>query len=250
MTGELVRGRCRSPNLCAYCARLAAIEWTEMLAIDAMTSAPPVVWACLGTRTATLDTRGFYRARENVIRRVRRWAARKGLGRPEYLCIVEFTTGYGPRSSGLRRPHWNVLLKGVPIEFLGELRPLVVETWCKGVDADPEAQHVDTVTEAGGLMRYLALHFLKESQVPPRGWKGHRVIKSRGYFSDGVDTTREEAKRSLAVKREVWKLEQQGCPLEVAIDLARASVAERERHIWLFVSTSTPWSGLPAEVAA
>ena len=52
-------------------------------------------------------------------------------------------------------------------------------------------------------MRYLALHFQKESQAPPRGWKGHRFTSSRGYFPDGVAAARERARESLRVSRAV-----------------------------------------------
>src|SRR4051794_28082344 len=34
--GEVVPGRCRATNKCAYCARLAAVETSEMLMLDAM----------------------------------------------------------------------------------------------------------------------------------------------------------------------------------------------------------------------
>src|SRR3954463_532528 len=39
-TGELLPGRCRATNLCPYCARLFAIETSEMLMLDAMEDAP------------------------------------------------------------------------------------------------------------------------------------------------------------------------------------------------------------------
>ena len=52
-------------------------------------------------------------------------------------------------------------------------------------------------------MRYLALHFQKESQSPPKGWPGHRFTSSRGYFPDGAVAARERAKRSLRLGRAV-----------------------------------------------
>jgi hypothetical protein len=53
-------------------------------------------------------------------------------------------------------------------------------------------------------MRYLALHFQKESQSPPRGWKGHRFTSSRGYFPKGAAVAREAAKKSLRLGRAVY----------------------------------------------
>ena len=37
---------------CSYCAKLAAIENAEMLALDALENGAPEVWACLTTRSA------------------------------------------------------------------------------------------------------------------------------------------------------------------------------------------------------
>jgi hypothetical protein len=45
------------------------------------------------------------------------------------------------------------------------------------------------------LSRYLALHFQKESQKPPKGFRGYRFITSRRYFNNGL--TRAQA-RGLA----------------------------------------------------
>src|SRR3954470_17776219 len=102
--GEVVRGRCRATNQCAYCARLAAVENSELLALDALAGDAPQVWAVLTTRTATLDTARFYLSREKLMKALRRrWPS------CEYTALVEFTTGYGPRSGGRRRPHWNLL---------------------------------------------------------------------------------------------------------------------------------------------
>lgn len=123
----------------------------------------------------------------------------------EVANLREFTTGYGPRSGGRRRPHWNLLLKGVPAEAAEEAGAVAARVWCGLVDADPERQHAGRVYEAGGLGRYLALHFQKESQAPPKGWKGHRFTSSRGYFPDGVRVAREKAREAVAVERAVYR---------------------------------------------
>lgn len=122
----------------------------------------------------------------------------------EVANMREFTTGYGPRSSGRRRPHWNLLLKGVPAGALEEVRAVSGRVWCKHVDALPERQHAGLVYDSGGLGRYLALHFQKESQAPPKGWRGHRFTSSRGYFPDGVKVAREKAREAMAVERAVF----------------------------------------------
>lgn len=228
-TGELVRGRCRATNLCDYCAKLAAVENAELLALDALEYAP-TLWVVLTTRTPTTDAKRFYRSREQVWKSVRhRWPE------AEYAFLVEFTTGYGSASGGHRRPHWNLLVKGVPTEALDEFRRVVVERWCAREDAEPWAQYVGTVEDAGGLMRYLALHFQKESQSPPKGWRGHRFRTSSGYLVRPASALRTEAKRSLRLKRLMWK--------GLSAPEAEGTLELREREEWSlqYVNPSTVW---------
>lgn len=202
--GERVPGRCKATNQCDYCARLAAVENSEMLALDAMEGDAPQVWAVLTTRTATDDMTRFYDARELVMR-----ALRRQFPRARYACLLEFTTGYGPRSGGLRRPHWNLLLKGIPAAAARRARQIVVRTWCRNVDAAPSGQYVGAIAEVGGLMRYIALHFQKESQAPPAGFRGQRFNCSRDYFTGRTRAeAREDARLALSEKRALWKLGQ------------------------------------------
>jgi len=197
--GVVRRGRCGSVNLCSYCAKLRAIENAEMLALDALDHGAPEAWACLTTRTADPSPASFYRAREQVRKSLRRrWPDCQD------ATLVEFTTGYGPRAGGRRRPHWNALLKGVPLADLEEVREVVARVWTGQVDAEASRQHVGPVSDAGGLMRYLALHFQKESQSPPAGWRGHRFVASRRYFPNGAPAARERAKESLRLGRAVY----------------------------------------------
>jgi hypothetical protein len=197
--GTVRRGRCRATNLCSYCAKLQAVENAEMLALDAVEHFAPEVWACVTTRSGDPRPSSFYLARK---------AVRKALRRRWPDCqdstLVEFTTGYGPRSGGVRRPHWNALLKGIPSADVEEAQEVVARVWCGQVDAEVSRQHVGVVSDAGGLMRYLALHFQKESQSPPKGWRGHRFTSSRGYFPEGAAVARERAKRSLRLGRAVY----------------------------------------------
>ena len=197
--GVARRGRCRSVNLCSYCAKLAAIENAEMLSLDALEHGAPEVWACLTTRSSDPRPSSFYGARKAV-----RKALRRRWSDCQDSTLVEFTTGYGIRSEGRRRPHWNALLKGIPVADVDEAHEVVSRVWCGQVDAEVSRQHVAPISDAGGLMRYLALHFQKESQTPPKGWRGHRFVSSRGYFPQGAGVARERAKRSLRLGRAVF----------------------------------------------
>lgn len=227
--GELVRGRCGSVNLCHYCSRLRAVENAELLALDALAGCAPRLWCVLTTRQAEPDPTAFWRAREKVIR-----ALRRRFPALEYAALVEFTTGYGPLSGGRRRPHWNLLLKGVGPEDVDQVQDVVVRVWCghPDVDAEPWAQFVGQVAEVGGLMRYLALHFLKESQAPPHGWTGHRFLKSKGYLAGSTPEAREAARASLRFKRELWKAMKDGVEGAAAEARAREAIALADATTW------------------
>jgi hypothetical protein len=196
-TGLMLPGRCKATNLCGYCAKIAAIETTEMLWLDAMAQGSPAVWCVLTTR-ATWDADLFKSAFAHVLRALRRHV------RAEYCSLLEFTTGYGPRSGGVRRPHFNVFWRNVPEDLL---RRVVDEVWCRRVDALPRGQWVGRVDEdhggMRGLTRYVGHHFQKESQAPPAEWSGQRFRASRGYFVASRALLRKEARASLQVGRDV-----------------------------------------------
>jgi hypothetical protein len=225
--GEAVVGRCRATNRCAYCARLAAVENAELLALDALAGRAPQLWAVLTTREASTDPARFYESRRAVMRALgRRWPA------ADYAAIVEFTTGYGPASGGLRRPHWNLLLKGIPVDDQEAAAEVIRRVWCDREDAEPWAQHVGEISDAGGLMRYLALHFQKESQAPPEGWRGHRLTMSRGYLAGSTPDAREAARASLKHKRALWRALKRGLS---------AHDAELAAHDELEAARATTW---------
>jgi hypothetical protein len=48
-------------------------------------------------------------------------------------------------------------------------------------------------------------HGLKAEQAPPIGWRGHRTSQTRGYLVRPASVMREEARRSLRVKRAIYK---------------------------------------------
>lgn len=248
-TGQLVKGRCRSTNKCGYCARLAAVEVSEMLALDAMSGVAPDVWAVLTTREqwatyaqsperATECAERFNDARRLVMRAIRRrWPD------AEYCCILEFTSGRSHQSGGRRFPHWNLLLKGIPQTELLELEAVITSVWCARVDALPAAQFVGAVSEQGGLMRYLALHFLKESQCPPRGWRGHRVTRSRGYLSQPGWRARLEAVASLKLKRALRQALMDGHEGIEALAVAELELQRAEQARWQCVTIEVDGNG-------
>lgn len=228
--GEIVLGRCRAVNLCPYCARLAAVENSECLSLDAAEGIAPTMYAVLTTASTDRDPRTFYRAREKVGKALRRrWPD------CEWAIQVEFTTGDSGQSGGFRRQHWNWLLKGIPDEDLAAATEVMVRVWCARADANPRGQYVDLIGERGGLMRYLSLHFAKPAQAPPIGWKGHRFLHSRGYFAAPMTDVRDQAKRSLRLKREIWKAENAGHSVHDAELLAQEAVAAAAATSWTFV---------------
>jgi hypothetical protein len=137
----------------------------------------------------------------------------------QYACLIEFTTGHAERSGGHRRPHGNLFVRGVSVDDREELQALVASVWVprmiehwdrseRYAASAFRQQRVDVVHEMRGLTRYVALHFLKESQAPPKGWRGQRFRASQGYFAESRAVVREQARESLRAGRRLWKAEQ------------------------------------------
>lgn len=204
-TGELKRGRCKATNLCRYCQRLYVVETAEMLSLDAA-EYPPTLWCVLTAREHL--TRSECRRHLEQLRR----AARDVWPVAEWFVQVEFQ-----RRGAL---HLNLLVKGVPVEDERRLFDVLVGRWCARVDALPAGQWVGRVDEAGGVFRYLQktlAHGLKAEQAPPIGWRGHRTSQTRGYLVRPAAAMRVEARRSLRVRREIWRgLDGATAELEVA----------------------------------
>lgn len=221
--GELVRGRCRGPNQCHYCAKLAAVENAELLALDGVHGTAPKWWAVLTTSETKARQASYRIAWEHAKRRASCETAR----------LLEFTTGYGPRSGGQRRPHWNVLVKGEE----SQARALL-DGW-QAASGSTQG-YVGAIDEVGGLLRYVALHCQKESQRPPDGWKGQRLTISAGYLWTTTPEAREAARESLRLKRELWSAEALGITGETALDRAQ-SVLDRDRDVtWQLVRRYEP----------
>ncbi len=211
-TGEVVAGRCKATNLCRYCQRLYVVETVEMLSLDA-TEYAPTIWVVLT-------------AREHLARRdcdQHLWQLRKAARRHwpdvEWFVQVEFQ-----RRGAL---HLNLLVKGVPDDAVEALGELLTRVWCARVDARPVAQWIGLIDDPEGTVRYLQktlAHGLKREQAPPIGWRGHRTSQTRGYLVRPAGVMREEARRSLRLKR----LQHAG--LELGDALIERHV--REQHVW------------------
>lgn len=228
-----VEGRCGAVNLCGYCAIQAAHENAKMLALDALEDTRSQLLAIVGTGRPTADPRPFYAGKREVMR-----ALRERFGRQvEYVGLCEFTTGKGLRSGGLRRPHWNLFIKGIDPADLDEAREIVRDRWCANVpDADPEAQYVELLRNAAAAAEYVAKHFHKPDQAPPEGWRGQRFNASRGYF---FGRSRAEmrllARAELQRERELFK----AARANPGVDAERLG-AIAESRLWELHSTS--WS--------
>jgi hypothetical protein len=125
------------------------------------------------------------------------------------------------------------MLKGVTVDDIPAIRALVAAEWCPRVGGKPQAQHVGKIAEAGGLMRYIALHFQKESQAPPRGFKGQRFNCSRGYFTGRSRAEmRLRARDSLREKRALRRALEAGYEGREAEAMAAEELADARATVW------------------
>lgn len=226
--GHHVAGRCRATNLCEYCARLMAVETSELLLLDALEDAPGLYVVL--TARELLERADCRRHLDKLKRSLRRrWPS------IEWACLVEFQ-----RRGAL---HLNLLVKGVPVEAAQALHEAVCRVWCARVDAEAAAQFVGPVSDGGGLVRYIALHFLKPEQAPPIGWRGHRISYTGGYLVRPARQLREEARSSLRLKRELWRARREfGDDALVVEEVAQARVAGARERSWRVVYLPTLWA--------
>jgi hypothetical protein len=198
--GELVgyvEGRCRATNLCPYCRILAVVETAEMLWLDAAEYAPEM-WIVLTAREhlARRDTYGHLQQLRRSLRKL--WPS------VEWFVQVEFQ-----KRGAL---HLNLLTKGVPVDDQEQLLQRASSLWCRRVDALPVGQHLEAMSSAQAVTRYLQkelVHGLKREQAPPIGWRGHRTSQTRGYLVRPAAVMREEARAALRLKRHIWRIVQQ-----------------------------------------
>jgi hypothetical protein len=213
--GELsgwVAGRCGATNLCSYCQRLYVVETVEMLTLDAMENAPGL-WMVLTAREHLTRAQCRFHLDKLRLSTRKRWPS------IEWFVQVEFQ-----RRGAL---HLNLLVKGVPVDQLQELHDVVVSRWCARVDARPVGQWSGVVADGVGVVRYISkmlAHGLKAEQAPPIGWRGHRTSQTRGYLVRPASVMRQEAKRALRLKRELYKIGLQARDLDAGTQL---EIAER-----------------------
>jgi hypothetical protein len=221
-----VEGRCGATNLCRYCQRLYVVETVEMLTLDAMEHAPGL-WMVLTAREHL--TRSDLRRHLEHVRRVtrRRWPD------VEWFVQVEFQ-----RRGAL---HANLLIKGVPIEHQEQLHEAIASVWCARVDAEPVGQWSGVVADGVGVVRYISkmlAHGLKAEQAPPIGWRGHRTSQTRGYLVRPASVMRQEARASLQIKRELFKVAEAAPELDAATvnDIAQELVDRHRARSWDIVA--------------
>jgi hypothetical protein len=100
--------------------------------------------------------------------------------------------------------HLNLIVKGVPVEELDEFQARCISSWCSRVDGEDHCQYAGAIADELGVVKYVTLHFMKQSQAPVIGWRGHRYSATRDYLVRPASVMREEARRSLRIKRALY----------------------------------------------
>ncbi len=186
-----------------------------MLLLDAMEDAP--------TLYVVLTAREHLTRSEctDHLRQLRKAARRRWTG-IRWAVLVEFQ-----RRGAL---HLNLLVKGVPAGEVEELRSLASRVWCSRVDAEDVGQWAGVIADELGVVKYVTLHFMKQAQAPAVGWRGHRYSATRDYLVRPASVMREEARRSLRLKRLLHR--------GVSLDVAELEVAAADT--WRLLSTGVP----------
>jgi hypothetical protein len=200
---RFVAARCKAPNKCPFCAYLAACENAVVVSLDSEAQGPPRVGMTLTTVDPEYRPDVFRRGVEQTFRAIRR-----RYPAAEYLGFMEWTTGEGPRSGGLRRAHVHVLLRGVAPGQVSAVEAVVRKVWA-GERAMGSRLEVRELRTPAGATAYLTLHHHKQAQRPPAGLAVKRFRPSRGYFSRPVAEWRAEARELLSerrVRRAAWSV--------------------------------------------
>jgi hypothetical protein len=191
--GRLVPARCGASNRCRHCSWLAALENAVVVSLDAAVELPRIGFT-VTTRAAYTSPEKFRRDVEQLVKALRRrWPVAR------YLVQIEFTTGLGTRSGGHRRIHAHGLLKGVPVEDVGEVQAVALRVWRERTGAKRVEAH--ELHRPAGAMAYLVNHHHKTAQAPPKGWTGKRLRPSQGYFTQPLPELRQAARAQLVDKR-------------------------------------------------
>jgi hypothetical protein len=191
------------------------VEIAEVLQLHGDRTGGPTVWVVLTAREYL--TRSSCTAHLRQLRKAarRRWP------------MVEWFVQVEAQVRGAL--HLNLLVMGVPAGDAASFLAVISTVWCARVDALPQGQWCEAVGEGPAVARYvtkLLVHGLKGSQAMPIGWRGHRTSQTGRYFDAPMPVLRAEARRSLAVKREVWKR------MQVLREQERESGSEWPPEVW------------------
>lgn len=173
---------------------MATLLWATMVLQDARDERPPSFGLTLTTAKVHTPPEELRRAVEMVRRFMR-----SQLGGFEDLGHIEFTTGEGPRSGGVRRIHVHSLVK-VPhdVEAVALTRG-IRRVWERHTGA--HRVQLEQLRTAAGAAHYLTHHHAKRAQLPPAGWSGRRYRATRGYFADPAPVRRAQAQAQLLDER-------------------------------------------------
>jgi hypothetical protein len=195
-----------------------------MLTLDALTGDRPTLYAVLTAREH-LTRADCRRHLDHVLRALRRrWPE------AQWFVQVEFQ-----RRGAL---HLNLAIKRVPVDQAEDAGRVVIEAWCRRVDAEPVGQWAEPIEDALAVTRYMSkmlAHGLKAEQAPPIGWKGHRTSHTLGYFAQGTVAARAAARDSLKEKRALHRARKSGLSGVEAELVAQADVMSKAGETYTLV---------------
>jgi hypothetical protein len=245
-TFEVVPVARKARNRCALHSWLACLEDAEMLLLDNCEGEAPEVTSCFTSNLAKQSLSAFYRAREDVVRALRR----NGFPDARYVMRLHYTPGYGPRSGGRRRPHWHGMWKGIPRDRAEEARDVAVPVWCDSLNrqasrkagrevvvARPQGQYFAAIDNASAMLLYVTTHFGKTDQLPPKTFRGHQFTSSRDYFNGcTVKVARARARESRTRAQVTCRAEAAGIDGHDLALVVEVELRERAKAIWVLTN--------------
>lgn len=191
-SGELSPIPCNR-STCPVCSRRQSMVTATMVGLNAQLFQPRLV-STFTTRDR-IEKVAFRRAAAQIIRQVR-----SEFPRVEYCSFLEFTTGKGFRSGGVRRPHSHTLWTGIPPSGAPVVSAIAANVLERTTGA--YRQEVEEIRTPAGATMYVASHHLKESQAPPAWWgPTRRVRPSKGWWRRPSPELRQEASGIVKAKR-------------------------------------------------